>query len=109
MDAKMSKDYINIEDNNPPNFKMYYYNQTKDTHLVFELVQVNPQSDYVLTIDCWSDLADPPFKSVVFSSFTKALKCVKEILMCKRLYIDKPRIGKLRSCIKNAIRGDNNE
>jgi len=107
MDAKISKS--NIENNHSSNFKMYYYNQTKHTHLVFELVQVNPQSDYILTVDCWSDLADPSFKSVVFSSFRKALKCIKKILMCKRLYINKPRIGQLRSCIKNAIKGDHNE
>ena len=102
----MSKNYIDIEDVKPPNFKIYYYSQTQDVHLVFELVQVTPQSNFFLTLDCWSDLAEPPYGSVTFSSFKDALQCIRKILECKRLYVkDKSYISpELRSCIKNAMR-----
>lgn len=91
---------------NKPYFRLYYYNQTGAVHLVFELVEINPQSSFFLTLDCWSDLAEPPYESVMFLSFKDALKCIRKILKCKGLYAeDKSYISpELRSCIKNAIK-----
>ena len=94
---------------NKPYFRLYYYNQTGNIHSVFELIQINPQSSFLLTMDCWSDLAEPPYGVIVFSCLKDALKFIKTILRCKKLYAkDKSYItSELRKCIRTAIQGAN--
>jgi len=89
-----------------PYFRLYYSNLINDTLLTIELLQIKPESNYFLTVDCWNDLADPPYETVVFTSYQECIECINRILKCKNHAKTKKSsvLFKLRKCIANVLK-----
>jgi len=89
-----------------PYFRLYHSNLIKDTLLTIELLQVKPKSNYLLTVDCWNDLADPPYETVVFTSYQESIKCINRILKCRNHVKTKKSniLFELRKCIANVFK-----